>query len=103
MDSTLQRGLLELVTGPMFAGKTACLLERLAAIEARGYPVLAIKPRVDTRWPDEIVSHSGGRRHAVSVWNGSELVGLADGYELVGIDEAQFFERDLIDAVAELR
>jgi thymidine kinase len=99
----VQGGMLELVTGPMFAGKTEFLLERLAAIEAHGYPVLAVKPRVDTRWPDSIVSHSGARRHAVSVRNGSELVGLADGYKLVGIDEAQFFESDLIDAVAELR
>jgi thymidine kinase len=87
----------------MFAGKTELLLERLAAAEARGKGVLALKPFVDTRWPDEIVSHSGSRRAAVSVSDDRELLELADRYDFVGIDEAQFFDRDLAGAVAQLQ
>jgi thymidine kinase len=93
----------ELVTGPMFAGKTQFLLERLSAAEALGKPVLAVKPTVDSRWPNEIVSHSGDRRAARSVRDSSELLELADDHEIVGVDEGQFFTRELVDAVTELR
>jgi thymidine kinase len=87
----------------MFAGKTQLLLTRLAAAEGCGTQVLAVKPLIDTRWPDEIVSHGGARRPAVSVRESSEIVELARKHTLVCIDEAQFFGPDLIDAVAELQ
>jgi thymidine kinase len=87
----------------MFAGKTELLLERLAVAEVGGECALAVKPLVDTRWPDGIVSHSGARRRATSVRDGGELIALAEKYDVVGIDEGQFFERDLVDAVAELQ
>jgi thymidine kinase len=99
----VRNGLFELVTGPMFAGKTELLLKRLAAAEADGKRALAVKPLIDTRWPDEIVSHSGARRRATSVRDGGELLALTEKYEVVGIDEGQFFEGDLVDAVTELQ
>jgi thymidine kinase len=87
----------------MFAGKTQLLLERLAAAEGLGKRVLAVKPIVDSRWPDEIVSHSGDRRSAAVARDGLELLGFADAYEVVGIDEAQFFEGEFAAAVGMLR
>jgi thymidine kinase len=87
----------------MFAGKTQLLLERLSAAEFRGDQVIGVKPLVDVRSPSEIVSHSGASRPAVSVRDGEELLGVADRHDLVGIDEAQFFDFELVEAVAALR
>jgi thymidine kinase len=97
------RGTFELVTGPMFAGKTQLLLERLSAAEKLGKRVLAVKPTIDSRWPNEIVSHSGDRRTALSVHDADELLQFAEGHEIVGVDEAQFFDREFADTIAELR
>ena|SRR5437763_6875438 len=103
VDSTARSGLLELVTGPMFAGKTELLLERLWAAEASGKKAVAVKPRIDTRWPGEIVSHSGARRAAVALGDDGELLELVERYDVVGIDEAQFFARRFADVIGELR
>jgi thymidine kinase len=87
----------------MFAGKTQLLLELLAAAEARGERVIGVKPLVDARWPREIVSHSGARRSAVSVRDSEELLRVAEGCDLVGLDEAQFFDLGLAEALEVLR
>jgi thymidine kinase len=103
VDTTAKRGIFELVTGPMFAGKTQLLLARLSAAEALGQRILAVKPNVDSRWPNEIVSHSGNRRRALIVRDGSELLEHVDGHAIVGVDEGQFFGRELVYAIAKLR
>jgi thymidine kinase len=93
----------ELVTGPMFAGKTQLLLNRLSAAEGLGQRVIAAKPTVDSRWPNEIVSHSGDRRRALIVRDGGELLEHVDGHAIVGVDEGQFLDRELVYAIAKLR
>jgi thymidine kinase len=87
----------------MFSGKTQLLLERLAAAEARGKRVVGVKPLIDARWPSEIVAHNGARRPAVSVVDAQELLEVVEEHDLVGLDEAQFFDCELVEAVAVLR
>jgi thymidine kinase len=87
---------LEVIAGPMFSGKTDELLRRVAG-------GALFKPWVDDRHAAaEIVSHSGVRRPATVVADSSELMALACGAALVGVDEGQFFDEGLADVAAGL-
>ena len=92
------RGKLEVIAGPMFAGKSSELLKRLLFIEHGGHKVLVLKPVVDNRFGtgDEIVTHNKLRHPAVSV---IDLELVKDNYTIrpynfhtVFIDEVQFFD-----------
>ena len=84
----------------MFSGKTDELIARV-----RGVPNAAVfKPSVDTRHPpDRIVSHSGASIPARAVESSAELTAAARSAPLVAVDEVQFFDDELLDAVDLLR
>ena len=93
-----KRGKLEVIAGPMFAGKSSELLKRLLFIEHGGHKVLVLKPIVDDRYhnKDEIITHNKLRHPAVSV---IDLELVKDNYTIrpynfhsVFIDEVQFFD-----------
>lgn len=91
-------GWIEVICGPMFSGKTEELIRRLRrAVYARQH-VEIFKPSVDTRYGElEIVSHTRQRLTAKPVQGAQEILELtAESVEVVGIDEAQFFDRNLI-------
>jgi thymidine kinase len=92
----------ELIVGPMFSGKTDELIRRLAAAEAAGARVAAAKPSVDTAHPGWIVSLSGARRPAASVQSSAALVDLAEGHDVLGVDEIEFFDAAVVDAVRDV-
>jgi len=95
-------GRLEVVTGPMFAGKTTHLLERLGALEAEGMRTLACKPRIDDRYhPTDIVTHAGASIPARAIDHPRELDALVREHDpgALGLDEAHFFESGLRDAL----
>jgi thymidine kinase len=94
---------LELIVGPMFSGKTDELIRRLAAAEADGLRVATAKPSVDVADPGWIVSLSGARRPAVSLASPAEVAALAIGYDVVGIDEIEFFEPSIAALAAQVR
>ena len=96
-------GWIEVVCGPMFSGKSEEMIRRLRRAEIAGQSVVIFKPRVDDRYDAaDVVSHAGGRMRAVPVESVAELLGRADGYAVVGIDEAQFFEPAIVDAALSL-
>lgn len=97
-------GRLEVICGPMFAGKTTELLRRIRAAEAGGSPVLLIKPRWDDRYAAaEVVSHNGDRHAAAAVTSAAEITTLPTA-PVIAIDEAHFFGSSLtpicIDLIA---
>lgn len=96
-DST---GRLEVICGPMFAGKTTELLRRLREAHIAGLRVLAVKPRGDTRSGDALRTHTGDALPALTVDGGAEI-GFVDA-EVVGIDEAHFFGSQLVEPVSKL-
>src|SRR3954454_832559 len=112
-------GSLQVVVGPMFSGKTDALITRfelataqaerpLAPLRERAAPhaapPLALKPARDTRDPAElIVSRSGPRVPARAIGSPAEIGGVAERHPVVLIDEIQFFDPTLRDAVAALR
>ncbi len=96
-------GWLEVVCGPMFSGKSEELIRRLRRAEIAGQRALIVKPLVDTRYDvGHVVSHAGAKMRAVTARNGAEVERLAGGYDAVGIDEVQFFDDGIVDAIENL-
>jgi thymidine kinase len=93
-------GWLEVVCGPMFSGKSEELIRRLRRAEIAGQRALIVKPRIDDRYDiGHVVSHAGDKMRAVAVARPEDIVGLADGYDVVGIDEVQFFPGEIVFAI----
>jgi thymidine kinase len=87
----------------MFSGKSEELLRRLRRAEIAGQRALIVKPAVDNRYDvGHVVSHAGAKMRAVTAGSGAEVLRLANGYDAVGIDEVQFFDEGIVDAIAAL-
>jgi thymidine kinase len=83
----------------MFSGKSEEMIRRLRRAEIAGQRVLLFKPRIDDRYDAaDVVSHAGVRMSAVPVDGLPELVQRARGCEVVGIDEVQFFDEEVVGA-----
>jgi thymidine kinase len=96
-------GTLELLCGPMFSGKTDELIRRVRAARADGRRAIVLKPAIDDRHPrDVVVSHSGESVDAVAI-AGDELLAAVGDAEVVFVDEVQFFDAALAEAVELLR
>jgi thymidine kinase len=90
-------GWLEVICGPMFSGKSEEMIRRLRRAEIAGQRVVIFKPRIDDRYDAaDVVSHAGARMRAVPVSSVAQLVELANGFDVVGIDEVQFFEHTIV-------
>lgn len=98
-----RKGWIEVICGSMFSGKTEELIRRLRRAEFARQRVEIFKPSVDTRYAvTEVVSHDANTIRSTPVPNSSNLPLLAAGIEVVGIDEAQFFDAGLPEVCAEL-
>ena len=87
----------------MFSGKSEELIRRLRRAEIAGQRVLIVKPAVDDRYDvGHVVSHAGARMRAVTAGASAEIVRLSAGYDAVGIDEVQFFDDGIVDAISRL-
>jgi thymidine kinase len=90
-------GWLEVVCGPMFSGKSEELIRRLRRAEIAGQRALIVKPRIDDRYDiGHVVSHAGAKMRAVAVSHPEDIPGLAGDYDVVGIDEVQFFPAEIV-------
>ena len=90
-------GWLEVVCGPMFSGKSEELIRRLRRAEIAGQRALIVKPRIDDRYDiGHVVSHAGAKMRAVAVSKPEDIPGLAVGYDVIGIDEVQFFTSQIV-------
>lgn len=91
-------GSLRVICGPMFAGKTTRLIALLDAARGRGLSIAALKPDIDTRYhPTDLSAHTGQRFAARTITKPSELHEVEA--QVVGLDEAHFFEAGLHSAV----
>ena len=95
-----QLGWIEVICGSMFSGKSEELIRRLRRAIIAKQRVQIFKPRIDSRYSEaEIVSHSEMRMPSVNVASASELLEKLDHRtEVVGVDEAQFFDAGLVAA-----
>jgi thymidine kinase len=92
-----QGGWLEVICGPMFSGKSEEMIRRLRRAEIAGQRVVIFKPRIDDRYDAaDVVSHAGVRMRGVPVLSAAEIAERAYGFDVVGIDEVQFFETSIV-------
>jgi len=98
------RGRLEVITGPMFCGKTDELLRRLRRAIIAKQKIQVFKPGFDIRYSSEkVTSHAGNEYNAHPVENITDIPALLlDDVTLVAIDEAQFFGEQIIEVVQDL-
>jgi len=90
-------GWIEVICGPMFSGKTEELIRRVRRAVIAGQAVKIFKPAIDTRYHEmHVVSHNRSQLDSVSVENAQQILELYEGAQVVGIDEAQFFDDGLI-------
>ena len=96
-------GWIEVICGSMFSGKTEELIRRLKRAEFAKQRVEIFKPTVDTRYADrEVVSHNQNSINSTPVEYSSAILLLADDCDVVGIDEAQFFDDGIVEVANEL-
>lgn len=97
------RGWVEVVCGSMFSGKTEELIRRLTRARIARQRVEIFKPALDIRYHvDDVVSHNANRIRSTPVALPDEILLLAAGSDVVGIDEAQFFDASLVDVCKQL-
>ncbi|MDZ7291314.1 MAG: thymidine kinase [candidate division KSB1 bacterium] len=91
-------GSIEVICGSMFSGKTEELIRRLRRAEIAKQKVAIFKPSLDKRYSnDHIVSHNEQRLRSVPVSNAREILEKSQDAQVIGIDEGQFFDSDLIE------
>jgi thymidine kinase len=103
VDRSRGRGWIEVITGSMFSGKTEELIRRLKRAKIAKQKVEIFKPRIEIRYSvEEVVSHDANAIHSTPVDSASNILLLANQVEVVGIDEAQFFDDGLVGVCNQL-
>lgn len=96
-------GWIEVIVGSMFSGKTEELLRRLKRAKFANQKIEIFKPIIDTRYSDvEVVSHDENAIHSTPVDTSVNILMLTSDVEVVGIDEAQFFDKSLAEVCNKL-
>lgn len=97
INSSQKKGWIEVICGSMFSGKTEELIRRMKRAKFAKQNVEIFKPEVDTRYDEEkVVSHDANEIHSTPVPSSSNIPILANNVDVVGIDEAQFFDDGLV-------
>lgn len=98
-----QFGWIEVICGSMFSGKTEELIRRLKRAKFARQKVEIFKPAIDKRYHEEmVVSHDSNEIRSTPVPSASNIRLLADGCDVVGIDEAQFFDDEIVTVCNDL-
>ena len=98
-----QSGWMEVICGSMFSGKTEELIRRLRRAEMAGQNVEIFKPKLDVRYAEEeVVSHNQNKIRSTPVDSPNEILLLGSNCDVVGIDEAQFFDESVVEVANKL-
>ncbi|RYU80807.1 thymidine kinase [Hymenobacter persicinus] len=98
-----RRGWIEVVCGSMFSGKTEELIRRLNRAKIARQRVEIFKPALDTRYHElDVVSHNANSIRSTPIPIAQEMLLLAGSCDVVGVDEAQFFDESLVDVCVQL-
>ena len=96
-------GWIEVITGSMFSGKTEEMIRRLRRAKYAQQRTEIYKPKIDTRYSEEdVVSHDEKSIPSTPVETAANILLLASGVDVIGIDEAQFFDEGLVDVCNKL-
>lgn len=98
-----QSGWMEVICGSMFSGKTEELIRRLRRAEMAGQNVEIFKPKIDVRYDEtEVVSHNHNKIRSTPVESSNEILLLGSNCDVIGIDEAQFFDEGIVEVANQL-
>lgn len=98
-----RRGWIEVICGSMFSGKTEELIRRLKRVKIANLKVEIFKPAIDTRYDEtKIVSHDTNAIMSTPVDSSQNILLLANDVDVVGIDEAQFFDAEIAQVCEQL-
>lgn len=103
--TTQEKGVLEVICGPMFSGKSEELMRRLRRAKIAKQHIMTFKPSIDNRHSIEyVVSHDGNKLYAQALDDVSAIPDIVhqDNIDVVGIDEAQFFPQEIIPVICTL-
>lgn len=96
--SAQKRGSIEVICGSMFSGKTEELIRRLKRAQFAKQSVEIFKPKIDTRYSeDEVVSHDKNSIRSTPVESSGSILLMSNDVDVIGIDEAQFFDEGLVE------
>lgn len=96
-------GWIEVICGSMFSGKTEELIRRMRRAQFAQQDLIIYKPKIDNRYSsEEVVTHRGERIPALVVSNAADLMQQWKNQKVVGIDEVQFFDDEIVEACVEL-
>ncbi|NCC11014.1 MAG: thymidine kinase [Bacteroidia bacterium] len=102
-QETRRRGRIEVICGSMFSGKTEELIRRLKRAKIAKQRVEIFKPAIDIRYSDaDVVSHDSNSIASTPVDSSASILLFTSEIDVVGIDEAQFFDNGLLDVCNEL-
>ena len=91
-----RKGWIEVICGSMFSGKTEELIRRLKRVKIANLKAEIFKPAIDVRYDEvKIVSHDTNSVHSTPVQNANSILLMAQDVDVVGIDEAQFFDEEI--------
>lgn len=98
-----RRGSIEVICGSMFSGKTEELIRRLKRAKIANLRVEIFKPAIDIRYDEQkIVSHDTNAIHSTPVDNSQKILLMAGDADVIGVDEAQFFDEEIANVCDEL-
>jgi thymidine kinase len=98
-----RRGWIEVICGSMFSGKTEELIRRLKRAKIANLKVEIFKPAIDVRFDEvKIVSHDENAILSTPIDNSQKLLLLAQGVDVIGVDEAQFFDNEIANVCDQL-
>ncbi len=103
LEIAKKAGSIEVICGSMFSGKTEELIRRIKRAQFAKQRVQIYKPGIDVRYSDvEVVSHDAHSIHSTPIESPSKMLELSSEVEVVGIDEAQFFDESIVKVVQQL-
>jgi thymidine kinase len=103
LNTGKRTGVIEVITGSMFSGKTEELIRRMKRARIARQKIEIFKPAIDVRYSEtEVVSHDENSIRSTPVENSSNILLLSADVDVVGIDEAQFFDKHLVDVAVQL-
>lgn len=98
-----KRGGIEVICGSMFSGKTEELIRRIRRAKIAKQNVEIFKPTIDVRYSDkDVVSHNRLAHAAIPVENSYSILLMSQGYDVIAIDEAQFFDDGIVEVCNKL-
>ncbi|MBQ4002971.1 MAG: thymidine kinase, partial [Bacteroidaceae bacterium] len=99
----MRRGRVEVICGSMFSGKTEELIRRLRRAQFARQRVEIFKPSIDVRYSEqEVVSHEGNSITSTPVDSSASILLMGQESDVVGIDEAQFFDPHIVEVCNDL-